>query len=170
MITHGRCCEWYVSHSEIEIVVAERKPCSIPSPTHICHQDPVKRSLTNRRAQIYEVLNTLRLRQNGHHFPDDTFKCIFLNENTRVLILIPLKFGLKDPINNIPAGSGNFLKQWCVVYWRIYASLSLNELSSLHFHFLALTELDKVFLSSKQRNPCRLIRSSSASVDAKHII
>ena len=25
--------------------------------------------------------NTLRPRQNGHHFPDDSFKCIFLNEN-----------------------------------------------------------------------------------------
>ena len=26
-------------------------------------------------------LNTLRPRQDGHHFPDDTFKSIFLNEN-----------------------------------------------------------------------------------------
>ena len=26
-------------------------------------------------------LNTLRPRQNGRHFPDDVFKCIFLNEN-----------------------------------------------------------------------------------------
>ena len=25
-------------------------------------------------------LNTLRLRQNGHQFPDNIFKCIFLNE------------------------------------------------------------------------------------------
>ena len=27
------------------------------------------------------TLNTLRLRQNGRHFPDDIFKCTFLNEN-----------------------------------------------------------------------------------------
>ena len=27
--------------------------------------------------------NTLRLRQNGRHFADDTFKCIFLNEKVR---------------------------------------------------------------------------------------
>ena len=27
-------------------------------------------------------INTLRPRQNGRHFPDDIFKCIFLNENT----------------------------------------------------------------------------------------
>ena len=25
--------------------------------------------------------NTLRPRQNGRHFPDDIFKCIFLDEN-----------------------------------------------------------------------------------------
>ena len=27
------------------------------------------------------ILNTLRPRQNGCHFADDVFKCIFLNEN-----------------------------------------------------------------------------------------
>ena len=47
--------------------------------------------------------NTLRLRQNGHHFLDDIFKCIFLNENDWILIKISLKFVLKGPINNIPA-------------------------------------------------------------------
>ena len=26
-------------------------------------------------------INTLRPRQDGRHFPDDIFKCIFLNEN-----------------------------------------------------------------------------------------
>ena len=48
-------------------------------------------------------LNTLRPRQNGRHFADDIFKCIFLNENVRISIKISLKFVLKDPINNIPA-------------------------------------------------------------------
>ena len=33
-------------------------------------------------------LNTLRPKQNGRHFPDDTFKCIFLNENVRISIKI----------------------------------------------------------------------------------
>ena len=28
-----------------------------------------------------DLLNTLRLRQNGRHFADAIFKCIFLNEN-----------------------------------------------------------------------------------------
>ena len=48
-------------------------------------------------------VNTLRPRQNGHRFADDTFKCIFLNENVRISINISLKFVPKGPINNNPA-------------------------------------------------------------------
>ena len=47
--------------------------------------------------------NTLRQRQNGRHFTDDTFKCIFLNENVWIYIKMSLKFVPKGPINNIPA-------------------------------------------------------------------
>ena len=47
--------------------------------------------------------NTLRPRQHGHHFADDTFKRIFLNENVIISIKISLKFVPKGPINNIPA-------------------------------------------------------------------
>ena len=49
------------------------------------------------------VVNTLRPRQNGRHFADDTFKRIFLNENVIISIQISLKFVPKGPINNIPA-------------------------------------------------------------------
>ena len=45
---------------------------------------------------------TLRPRQNGRHFPNDTFKCIFLNENIYISINISLKFVPKVQINNIP--------------------------------------------------------------------
>ena len=48
-------------------------------------------------------INTLRLRQNGRRFADDTFKCTFLNENVRISIKISLKFVPKGPINNNPA-------------------------------------------------------------------
>ena len=48
-------------------------------------------------------VNTLRLRQNGRHFPDNIFKCIFLNENVWILIKVSLKFVPKGQINNIPA-------------------------------------------------------------------
>ena len=46
--------------------------------------------------------NTLRPRQNGRHFADDIFKCIFLNENVWISIKISLKFVPKGPINDIP--------------------------------------------------------------------
>ena len=49
------------------------------------------------------VINTLRPRQNGRHFADDTFKRIFLNENVRISIKISLKIVPKGPIKNIPA-------------------------------------------------------------------
>ena len=90
----------------------------------------------------WQNINTLRPRQNGRRFADDTFKRIFLNENVRISIEISLKFVLKGPINNIPA-----LVQ--IMAWRrsgdkplsepvmvsllthIYASLGLNELRLL---------------------------------------
>ena len=45
----------------------------------------------------------LRLRQNGCHFADNTFKWIFLNENVTILLKIRLKFVPRGPNNNIPA-------------------------------------------------------------------
>ena len=84
---------------------------------------------------MYDI-NTLRPRQNGHRFANDIFKRIFLNENVRISIKISLKFGL---INNNPAlvqimtcasqATSHYLNQWWLIYWRIYASLGLNELA-----------------------------------------
>ena len=48
------------------------------------------------------MLNPLRPRQDGRHFPDDIFKCIVLNENVLISIKISLKFVPKGQINNIP--------------------------------------------------------------------
>ena len=64
--------------------------------------------------------NTLRLRQNGRRFADDTFIRIFLNENVRISIKISLKSVLKGPINNIPA-----LVQ--IMAWRWSGDKSLSE-------------------------------------------
>ena len=49
------------------------------------------------------VINPLRPRQHGCHFPGDIFRCIFLNENAWIPIKISLKLVPKGPINNIPA-------------------------------------------------------------------
>ena len=52
-----------------------------------------------------QCVTTLRPWQNGHHFADDTFKCIFLNETVKILIKISPKFAPIGLINNIPAFS-----------------------------------------------------------------
>ena len=67
------------------------------------------------------VFNTLRPRQNGRHFADDTFKRIFVNENVGILIEISLKFVPKGPINNNPA-----LVQ--IMAWRRPGDKPLSEL------------------------------------------
>ena len=48
-------------------------------------------------------LNSLRPRQNGRHFAEDIFKCIFSNENVWIPIKISLKFVPNGPIKDIPA-------------------------------------------------------------------
>ena len=50
-----------------------------------------------------QFVNSLRPRQNGRLFADDTFKRIFLNENIRISTKNSLKFVPKGLINNIPA-------------------------------------------------------------------
>ena len=56
-----------------------------------------------RQIGSQQQINTLRPRQNGGHFADDIFKCIFLNETICISIQISLKFVPKGPINNISA-------------------------------------------------------------------
>ena len=51
---------------------------------------------------MFASYNTLRPRQTGCLFPDNTFKMHFL-ELKWISIEISLKFVPKDPINNIPA-------------------------------------------------------------------
>ena len=48
------------------------------------------------------AFNTLRPRQNGRYFPDNTSKCTFLIENVWVSFKISLKFVPKVRNNNIP--------------------------------------------------------------------
>ena len=48
-------------------------------------------------------IDTLRPRQDGLHFADGTFKCIFFYENCCILIKISLKYVPKGSIDNNPA-------------------------------------------------------------------
>ena len=85
-------------------------------------------------------LNTLRPTQGGHNFPDNIFKCNFLNESVWILINISLNFVPEGQINNITAlvqimawgqpGDKPLSEPVMVrllIY--IYASLCLNVLS-----------------------------------------
>ena len=63
------------------------------------HQLSVKKKILDDLAEF----NTLRPRQNGHHFADNIFKHIFLSENAWISIKISLKFVPRGQINNIRA-------------------------------------------------------------------
>ena len=70
---------------------------------HVCSALNVKCDFCYEFHTSHSLLNTLRPRQKGRHFPDAIFKQIFLNENLWISIKISLKFVRRGPINNIPA-------------------------------------------------------------------
>ena len=65
-------------------------------------------------------IKSLRWRQNGRHFADDTLKRFFLNGNVSILIKILLRFVPNGPINNIPA----FVQ---IMAWRRPSDKPLSE-------------------------------------------
>ena len=78
----------------------------------------LQESNTGLGIRHFQFFDTLRLGQNGRHFPDDIFKWIFLNENA--WINISLKFLPRGPIYNIPT-----LVQ--VMAWRRSGDRPLSE-------------------------------------------
>ena len=66
------------------------------------------------------LLTHLPLDKNGHHFADNIFKHIFLNENIRIAIQISLKFVPEGPVDNKSA-----LVQ--VMAWRRTGDKPLSE-------------------------------------------
>ena len=83
----AKTTRWYIMFVQHLVQVNIKENTHTP---HYCHI-----------VKVY--VNTLRPRQNGRHFADDTFKRILLNENVWISINISLKFVPQDPINNIPA-------------------------------------------------------------------
>ena len=68
----------------------------------------------------------MRPRQNGRHFADDIFKCIFLNENIRISNKIALKYVTWDLVDNMTA-----LVQ--IMAWRRIGDKPLPEPVSVYF-------------------------------------
>ena len=59
--------------------------------------------------------------QNGRHFPDNIFKCIFLNENVWILTKISIKFVPQGEVNNhdstTGSDNGSVLARWQAIAW-----------------------------------------------------
>ena len=99
-------------------------------PMHTLHQ---------KDNHSFSIFNTLRPRQNGHHFANNILKYNFLNENVQISLKISLRFVPKIWINNIPALVQ--IMAWCLqaIIWIkdgqshrcIYESLGFNELKQL---------------------------------------
>ena len=74
--------------------------------------------IISRHVESYII--TLRPRQNGRHFADDIFKCIFFNESIWIWINISLNYVPKGPIDKMPA-----LVQ--IMAWRCPGDKPLSE-------------------------------------------
>ena len=87
-----RHCPWDDTNVPRHIVITGNLRAHIAvNKTHLLDLETIKNA------------NSLRPRQDGRNFADDTFQRIFLNENVRISIKIPLKFVPKGQINNILA-------------------------------------------------------------------
>ena len=105
-------------------VMACSRPATSYYPDHCW-----SRSMSPYGVTMTQWVNTLRPGQNGLHFPDDIFRCIFLNENAWISSKISLKFVPNGPVNNIPA-----LVQ--IMAWRRTSDKPLSEtmMTSLQTH------------------------------------
>ena len=86
-------------------------------------------------------INTLRPRQNGRHFPDDIFKCIFLKKMYEFRLRFHWSLLLRVQLTifqhwfrqwlGADQATSHCLHQWWLIYWRIFASRGLDELMAM---------------------------------------
>ena len=98
--------------------------------------------------------NTLWPWQNGHHFADDIFKCIFLKEIVWISLNISLNFVLTVQISNIPAlvqimawrqpGDKPLSGPMMVYLTDAYVSLGFNELMIITFGATVGDQIDNM--------------------------
>ena len=92
------------------------------------------RKITN----ISWYINSFRPRRNKRHLTDDILKFIFLNENVWISFWFHWRLFLRFELTifkhwlrwwlGADQATSHYLNEWWLVYWCIYASLSLNEL------------------------------------------
>ena len=110
-----------------------RHPPPLPSADHA--DGPLRRDQHTGCCRYLSPINTLRPIQNGCHFADNVFKCIFLNENFWISNNISLKCVPCGQIDNISSDNGLAPNRREAIIWtnnglvnlRIYASHGLNE-------------------------------------------
>ena len=88
-------------------------------------------------------VNSLWLEQNGWHFGDNIFKCIFLNENCCIAIKISPKFFPKGPIDKKPSlvhmMASHYLNQWrpsLMTHICVTQPQCVNQPLLVWFHFM----------------------------------
>ena len=122
------CCsfmKWYCNHCNLLVVVS----VGWSYPISECVESTRKLALTHWGQDKMAI-----------NFPEDIFKCIFLNENVWISIKISLKFVPQGTINGIPSLVQILAWRWpgdkplsepmmVRLPMHIYASPGLNELS-----------------------------------------
>ena len=77
----------------------------VPGVTWGCRMNALEDSISSWWSRLgwTGTVNSSPPGQDGRHFADAIFRCIFVNENIHILIQISLKFVPKGPIENNPA-------------------------------------------------------------------
>ena len=119
-VVDDKICTWTVSSSMSELY--QSHILSLVAGTQSQYHKSTIYHISTSSASSH-TFNTLRPRQNGCHFTDDIFKCIFLNENISIVIKISQYSSIGSDNGLVPSR-----RQAILVYWWIYASFGLNEL------------------------------------------
>ena len=83
-----------------------------------------------RIGQSLCLLTHLPLDKKAVILADDNFKCIFLNENDRILIQIALKFVPRSPIEDMPALVQ--VMDWCSTGDKPLTELMLTQFTDVY--------------------------------------
>ena len=75
-------------------------------------------------------INSTPRGQNGHHFADNMFRCIFVNEKFCILIESSLKFVPKGPIDDNPALVQ--IMGWCWIGDKPLSEAMLTQITGMY--------------------------------------
>ena len=141
-VKHAEPCRKVFKHVFIENHFSRGSLCpspeGVPSRPRYTTRIMCTVGLWSVLAKATSELNPSPPGQNGRHFADDIFICIFVNEKFGILIKISLKFVPRGPVDNNPAlvYNGFAPNRWHAIiwtnadpiHWRIYAAPEGDEL------------------------------------------